>query len=93
MITKATKTANRRRTHGLTRRRLTLTRRNARSRFPYKPTGVQRDTSETTNWQAVNDPEPTHHLPGTTEKIEVLRRRVELRQKLWHDEDAGNIDE
>lgn len=92
MISKATKTATRRRTHALNRR-LTLSRRNAKSRFPYKPTGVQRDTSETTNWQPLDKPEPTHHWPGTTEKIEVLRRRVELNQKLWHDEDAGNIDE
>jgi len=93
MTTKATKAANRRRTHALTRWRLTLSRRNAKSRFPYQPTGIQRDTSETTNWMPTDDPEPTDYRPGTTEKIEVLRQRVELRQKLWHKEDAGNIDE
>jgi hypothetical protein len=39
-----------------------------------------------------NDPElssgdPTHHEPGSQEKIEVLRRRLESGQYLWHDHD------
>jgi len=93
MSSKANKTANRRRTHALTRRRLTITRRQPKSRYPYKPTGVQRDTSETTDWQPVEDPEPTEYLPGTTEKIEVLRRRVELNQHLRHKDDAGGKDD
>lgn len=31
--------------------------------------------------------EPTTAMPGTIEKIEVLRMRVELGQPLWHDDD------
>lgn len=30
---------------------------------------------------------PTDAPPGTAEKIDVLRQRVELGQPLWHDED------
>jgi len=30
---------------------------------------------------------PTDAPPGTAEKIDILRKRVELGQPLWHDED------
>jgi len=32
--------------------------------------------------------QPTDALPGSLEKILVLRRRAELRQELWHPDDA-----
>lgn len=35
---------------------------------------------------------PTEALPGTPEKIDVLRRRVELGLPLWHSEDSLNPD-
>jgi hypothetical protein len=34
-----------------------------------------------------SDHQPTSTVPGSREKIEVLRQRVELGQPLWHDED------
>jgi hypothetical protein len=33
-------------------------------------------------------PEPTEAKPGSKEKIAVLRKRVELYQSLWHDDDS-----
>jgi hypothetical protein len=33
-------------------------------------------------------PEPTSALPGTREKVEVLRQRAQLRQSLFHPRDA-----
>lgn len=32
--------------------------------------------------------EPTPHLPGTWDKVEVLARRLEAGQPLWHPGDA-----
>lgn len=32
--------------------------------------------------------EPTQHLPGTVEKIEVMRRRAEQGFRIWHSRDA-----
>lgn len=31
---------------------------------------------------------PTKHLPGTNAKIEVLRRRIERGEQLWHPYDT-----
>lgn len=36
-------------------------------------------------------PIPTDALPGSPEKIEVLRRRVENGQKLWHPRDRLEV--
>jgi len=33
-------------------------------------------------------PPATKHLPGTSNKIEVLTQRVEQKQELWNEEDA-----
>lgn len=33
-------------------------------------------------------PEPTHALPGTPEKVDVLMERARLGQQLWHPDDA-----
>lgn len=35
--------------------------------------------------------EATDAAPGTPEKVEVLRRRVERGEGLWHEGDAGVI--
>jgi hypothetical protein len=46
---------------------------------------------EVTDWEPrsfdPNDFHPTNALPGSTEKVEVLKRRLEKGQPLWHDED------
>lgn len=31
--------------------------------------------------------QPTHHLPGTPGKLDVLRERLERGEELWHPED------
>lgn len=36
------------------------------------------------------DFEPTHEPPGTANKIDVLRQRVENGQPLWHDDDKSD---
>jgi hypothetical protein len=36
-------------------------------------------------------PAPTHAMPGTSEKVEVLERRARLHQALWHPHDAPNF--
>ena len=36
--------------------------------------------------------EPTHHAPGSPEKIEVLIQRLEARQPLWHPLDRQQFD-
>lgn len=43
--------------------------------------------SLTENYKPENTPKPTKALPGTNEKIEVLSRRVENNEKLFHDSD------
>lgn len=37
-------------------------------------------------------PKPTNALPGTSEKIEVLRARFERREWLWHPLDSRDED-
>jgi hypothetical protein len=37
--------------------------------------------------QPFRKPRPTLAVPGSKEKIEVLRRRAELLEELWHDDD------
>ncbi len=37
-------------------------------------------------------PAPTAALPGTPEKVAVLRERARLRQALWHPRDATLTD-
>ncbi len=36
-------------------------------------------------------PSPTDAPPGSSEKVEVLRRRVENGQKLWHPDDRTEV--
>lgn len=36
----------------------------------------------------VGRPEPTEAMPGTLEKVEVLRQRAEAGVQLWHEDDA-----
>ena len=37
--------------------------------------------------EPLRKPEPTRHAPGSKDKIEVLRMRVERQLELWHDDD------
>ena len=47
---------------------------------------MQDDDSDGTT-EPTREPSPTDYLPGSKEKIEVLRMRVALDQQLWHQED------
>lgn len=59
--------------------------------YTYVPTGIQRGRSESTDWQPQTKPLPTSYWPGTIEKIEVMRRRMERREELFHEGDAGGF--
>lgn len=37
--------------------------------------------------------EPTSELPGTTAKVEVLRRRVAAGEQIWNPDDRMHFDE
>lgn len=41
--------------------------------------------------EPVELPSPTEYPPGSKEKIEILRRRVEESQQLWHEDDMPLI--
>jgi hypothetical protein len=34
---------------------------------------------------------PTHHAPGSLEKLEVMRKRVTRGESLWHPDDAAVV--
>lgn len=48
------------------------------------------EIAEAINWIPHRRPLPTKAMPGTLEKIEVIRLRVEHGEDLWHPEDAPN---
>ena len=41
------------------------------------------------NGQAARPPFPTSAAPGSPEKIAILAQRAQLRQELWHPDDAS----
>ena len=57
--------------------------------FAYVATGIQRSDSDSVDWRPIKEPIPTTHFPGTRGKVEVMRRRRENREQLFHDQDAG----
>jgi hypothetical protein len=62
----------------------------SKAKIKFTSSGL-RVVSETEGCQSFStDPDwlPTSALPGTLEKIEVLRLRVSRRQPLWHPGDA-----
>ncbi len=50
------------------------------------------DMDQTPYEQKLRTGRPTQHLPGTPEKVEVLRQRVERGYHLWHPKDRTEID-
>lgn len=53
----------------------------------FKLTGLEE------GWEPTQEPEPTNLIPGTPEKIEILRKRHELGQKLFHTDDPFLIED
>jgi hypothetical protein len=43
------------------------------------------------NYQPLMPSTPTSHKVGTWERIEVMRRRAEAGEELWHPEDERNF--
>lgn len=48
---------------------------------------MSEDSEETIDAEPVDKPEPTDFVPGSKEKIEVLRKRFWSGQQLWNDGD------
>lgn len=47
--------------------------------------GVDRDIGL---WEATEPPEPCPYKPGTPEKVNVLAKRMQAGQLLWHEQDG-----
>lgn len=58
-----------------------------RARYPSTSKFVRRGLGLTTG-QVLPLPLPTKARPGSPEKVAILRQRAELRQELWHPDDA-----
>ena len=43
-------------------------------------------------FEPTRKPKPTRVAPGSDDKVMLLRRRVELGEELWHDQDNNQSD-
>src|SRR5262245_56129783 len=50
---------------------------------------LERPRDTTARVTGANEPEPTDAEPGSPAKLEVLIRRVENNERLWHEDDNG----
>lgn len=63
-----------------------------RERFPSQRPVPSALALYETSTPALREPVPTHHPPGTAGKLAVLEARAAAGERLWHPDDATELD-